>query len=189
MTRDSEQLYLLDTNILLTRFLSPAGVAEISDFMPVSIKTGGHAEQDTPTQLVRRAKTVRGELRYRMVCAPRFDYARATHHVEQRSDREFLFIGEGDCKTRPAVAFDGCADAHGERRRRGGVTFCAATRRRPSCWRKCATAKTSACEAEHFVADSFKRDDEFLARLDGAQHVQGPLARDGQPFRADCSSC
>ena len=30
------QLYLPDTNILLTRFLSHDGVAEISDFMPVS---------------------------------------------------------------------------------------------------------------------------------------------------------
>ena len=30
-----KQLYLPDTNILLTRFLSGDGVAEISDFMPV----------------------------------------------------------------------------------------------------------------------------------------------------------
>ena len=29
-----KQLYLPDTNVLLTRFLSPEGVAEISDFMP-----------------------------------------------------------------------------------------------------------------------------------------------------------
>jgi GH15 family glucan-1,4-alpha-glucosidase len=30
-----KQLYLPDSNILLTRFLAPEGVAEISDFMPV----------------------------------------------------------------------------------------------------------------------------------------------------------
>jgi GH15 family glucan-1,4-alpha-glucosidase len=30
-----KQLYLPDTNVLLTRFLSPTGVVEISDFMPV----------------------------------------------------------------------------------------------------------------------------------------------------------
>ena len=93
------QLYLVDTNILLTRFLSPEGVAEISDFMPVSIRTGANADQNVPTQLVRRAKTVRGELRYRMVCAPRFDYARASHRVDQRSDHEIVFIGEGNCST------------------------------------------------------------------------------------------
>jgi len=69
------QLYLPDTNVLLTRFLSPDGVAEVSDFMPV-VEPGG-------TQcIVRRAKTVRGELRYRMLCAPRFDYGRADHSVE-----------------------------------------------------------------------------------------------------------
>ena len=93
------QLYLVDTNILLTRFLAPDGVAEISDFMPVSIRAGSQAEQDIPTQLVRRVKTVRGELRYRMVCAPRFDYARAPHRVEQRNDHEILFVGEGGCPT------------------------------------------------------------------------------------------
>ncbi len=30
------QLYLPDTNVLLTRFMSAAGVAEISDFMPIA---------------------------------------------------------------------------------------------------------------------------------------------------------
>jgi len=81
-----KQLYLPDTNILLTRFLSNAGLAEISDFMPV---TDGHAHT-----LIRRAKTVRGEVRFRMVCDPRFDYARANHKVE-RSDGQVLFVSEG----------------------------------------------------------------------------------------------
>src|SRR5829696_6716841 len=31
----SQQLYLSDTNILLTRFLLPWGVAEVVDFMPI----------------------------------------------------------------------------------------------------------------------------------------------------------
>ena len=91
-----KQLYLLDTNILLSRFLAPEGVAEISDFMPVSLRTADHTWEDTPTQLVRRAKTVRGELQYRMVCAPRFNYARTPHKVEQRSPNEILFIAEGE---------------------------------------------------------------------------------------------
>jgi GH15 family glucan-1,4-alpha-glucosidase len=82
-----KQLYLPDSNILLTRFLSDEGVAEISDFMPIAEK--GHAHD-----LVRRAKTVRGEVRYRMVCEPRFDYARASHRVE-RKNGETLFYPEG----------------------------------------------------------------------------------------------
>ncbi|WP_458094656.1 glycoside hydrolase family 15 protein [Roseomonas sp. WA12] len=65
------QLYLPDTNVLLTRFLSHHGVAEISDFMAL-----GPAQR-----LVRRAKAVRDPMRFRMRCAPRFDYARAEHRV------------------------------------------------------------------------------------------------------------
>jgi GH15 family glucan-1,4-alpha-glucosidase len=87
-----KQLYLPDTNVLLTRFLSSDGVAELSDFMPV--EDGGQAHN-----LVRRVKTVRGEIRFRMHCDPRFDYARATHSVERRSDREVIFIGRGGAGT------------------------------------------------------------------------------------------
>ena len=36
-------------------------------------------------EVVRRAKTVRGHVRFRMVCAPRFDYARARHRIEKIS--------------------------------------------------------------------------------------------------------
>jgi GH15 family glucan-1,4-alpha-glucosidase len=80
------QIYLPDTNVLLTRFLADGGVAEISDFMPVEDAGVAH-------NLVRRAKTVRGEVRFAMRCDPRFDYARATHTVERRSDTEVLFSG------------------------------------------------------------------------------------------------
>ncbi|HEY8610736.1 MAG TPA: glycoside hydrolase family 15 protein [Roseomonas sp.] len=67
------QLYLPDTNVLLTRFLSHEGVAEISDYMALG-----------PTQrLVRRAKAVRHAMHFRMRCAPRFDYARAPHTVRE----------------------------------------------------------------------------------------------------------
>jgi GH15 family glucan-1,4-alpha-glucosidase len=87
-----KQLYLPDTNVLLTRFLSSDGVAELSDFRPV--EDGGQAHN-----LVRRVKTVRGEIRFRMHCDPRFDYARTTHLVERRSDREVIFIGRGGAGT------------------------------------------------------------------------------------------
>jgi GH15 family glucan-1,4-alpha-glucosidase len=69
-----KQLYLPDTNVLLTRFLSRHGVAEISDFMPI--------EKSHLHRLVRRVKAVRGEMRFRLECHPAFDYARAAHQVE-----------------------------------------------------------------------------------------------------------
>jgi GH15 family glucan-1,4-alpha-glucosidase len=107
-----KQLYLPDTNVLLTRFLSGDGVAELSDFMPVEDSGQAH-------NLVRRVKTVRGEIRFRMHCGPRFDYARATHSVERRSDREVLFIGRGGagtltlrlCSSVPMQLADGAAVA------------------------------------------------------------------------------
>src|SRR5262245_13124313 len=58
------QLYLPDTNVLLTRFLGVDGVAEVSDFMPA-------AEAGQAHNVVRRAKTVRGEVRFEMRCDPR----------------------------------------------------------------------------------------------------------------------
>ena len=88
-----KQMYLPDSNILLTRFLSHEGVAEVSDFMPV--EATGH---ELAHNLVRRAKTVRGEVHFRMVCEPRFDYARAPHRVEQR-DGEIVFVSQGPDKT------------------------------------------------------------------------------------------
>ena len=87
----AKQIYLPDTCVLLTRFLSQDGVAEISDFMPVE-------EVGPVHNLIRRAKTVRGEIRFRMVCQPRFDYARATHHVEQTKD-SIVFVSDGPDKT------------------------------------------------------------------------------------------
>ena len=83
-----KQIYVSDTNVLLTRFLSESGVAEISDFMPVT-------DPAQPSMLVRRVKTVRGDLEFEMVCQPAFDYARADHKVELTDDG-ILFISDDD---------------------------------------------------------------------------------------------
>jgi GH15 family glucan-1,4-alpha-glucosidase len=85
----SKQLYLPDTNVLLTRFLSQEGVSEITDFMPVE-------ELYTGKELIRRVTTVRGKVRYKLTCSPRFNYARSPHSVEVRSDHEILFVSKGE---------------------------------------------------------------------------------------------
>jgi len=101
------QLYLPDTNVLLTRFLSSEGVAEVSDFMPV------RAQRRRP-RLIRRAKTVRGEVHYRMVCEPKFDYATVGHSVDVR-EGEVLFTPEASnvpalrLRTSVPVRKRGCA--------------------------------------------------------------------------------
>lgn len=82
------QLYLPDTNILLTRFLSEEGVGEISDFMAVS------DDGSMPQALVRRVKCVRGTVSFRLVCDPRFDYGRGGHETIRRH-QDVLFVSTG----------------------------------------------------------------------------------------------
>ena len=70
------QMYLPETNVLLTRFLSTQGIAELTDFMPV-------AENGRRQRVERHIKVIRGAFTLSAVCAPRFDYARQTHRVEE----------------------------------------------------------------------------------------------------------
>jgi len=73
----SKQLYLPGTPILITRFLSADGVGEVIDFMPVA--------GDRPTdrhRLVRMVRVVRGTMRFRIDCRPRFDYGRQPHGTD-----------------------------------------------------------------------------------------------------------
>jgi GH15 family glucan-1,4-alpha-glucosidase len=74
-----KQLYFPDTNVLITRFLTPDGVAEVQDFMPIQAPGSGMHRHT----LVRRLIQVRGELRYLAEIEPRFDYGRAEHTVEE----------------------------------------------------------------------------------------------------------
>lgn len=67
-----KQLYLPDTAILITRYLSDQGVAEVMDFMPINSLEANCA-------IIRKVTTIRGKIDYKMHCCPRFDYARATH--------------------------------------------------------------------------------------------------------------
>ena len=69
----TKQLYLPDTGVLITRFLSPDGVSELQDFMPID---GG------PRRLIRRLVGVRGNIRFRLQIEPRFDYARLAPTVD-----------------------------------------------------------------------------------------------------------
>ena len=73
------QLYFPETNVLITRFLSPDGVGELQGFMPIA----RDGEERHRHRLIRRVLCVRGEMRFRMELRPRFDYAREEHTAEQ----------------------------------------------------------------------------------------------------------
>lgn len=52
----TKQLYWPDTNVLVTRFFTPDGVGEITDYMPIGAQESGHKRH----QIVRRVEVVRG---------------------------------------------------------------------------------------------------------------------------------
>src|SRR6202158_6083159 len=74
------QMYLPETNILLTRFLAEEGVAELTDYMPI----GTDGEQ--PNETLRNLTVIRGEVDFKMQCQPRFKYAMCgpTVNMEER---------------------------------------------------------------------------------------------------------
>jgi GH15 family glucan-1,4-alpha-glucosidase len=73
----SKQLYLPNTAMLITRFMTPDGVGEVQDFMPVI--------EGPPTdrhRLVRYLRVARGQMQFVVEIEPRFDYGRARHTVD-----------------------------------------------------------------------------------------------------------
>lgn len=75
--------YLPGTNVLETTFDGPSGRAVLTDAMPVH----PHAAPEAPNELVVRERLVRhllctrGSVRWRLVCAPRFDYGTFVPHL------------------------------------------------------------------------------------------------------------
>lgn len=70
-----KQFYWYQTNVLVTRFLSPGGVGEVIDFMPVGLgvqERGYH-------WLVRRVRVIRGAMDFGLKCHPAFNYACERH--------------------------------------------------------------------------------------------------------------
>lgn len=78
----NRQMYLPETNVLMTRFLRKEGVGEVLDFMPVRDEPYRGRSKQTH-EIVRVARAVRGAVTFRLECRPAFDYARAEHTVEQ----------------------------------------------------------------------------------------------------------
>src|SRR5690348_15355716 len=71
----TKQMYLPDTNVLVTRFLSTDGVGEVVDFMP------WHDSSHGAQAIVRIVRCVRGSVPFSLNCAPAFDYARQSHEL------------------------------------------------------------------------------------------------------------
>jgi pentatricopeptide repeat protein len=75
-THAIKQLYLPDTAVLVTRFMTEAGAGEVIDFMPVTGTT-----VTCRHRLVRLVRCVRGSMTFQVEIAPRFDYGRTAHQL------------------------------------------------------------------------------------------------------------
>jgi len=85
------QLYLPETNILLTRFLAEEGVAELTDYMPIE-ENGAQ-----PNEIVRKVSVIRGNVSFKMSCQPRFNYGAGRHTVRVSGGCATFFPADAGC--------------------------------------------------------------------------------------------
>lgn len=107
-----QQLYLPETNVLLTRFLHHEGVAELTDFMPVEGDEPGIRPKRH--QIIRMLSVVRGKIRFRLECRPAFNFGRDPHAVTLRQAGALFrspSMTVGLLSPVPLTALDGAAEA------------------------------------------------------------------------------
>ena len=161
-----KQLYLSETNVLLTRFLSAEGVAEVSDFMPIGIFPNDH-----PRVLVRRLKVVRGVIAFDVEFAPRFDYGRADHSIEHYDDH-ILFRSKGQDGTALRLRSEVPLTVDGD----GGAcaTFTlAAGQTAAFVMEEAVAGLASPCSAQDYVARVFKETVNFWHAWSGRAQYAG----------------
>ncbi|MFE1770740.1 glycoside hydrolase family 15 protein [Streptomyces sp. NPDC059008] len=88
-TYATKQLYLPDTAVLVTRFMTEAGAGEVVDFMPVTGTTVSARHR-----LVRMVRCVRGSMTFEIDIAPRFDYGREPHELHF-TEQGVVFASKG----------------------------------------------------------------------------------------------
>jgi GH15 family glucan-1,4-alpha-glucosidase len=113
------QLYFPDTNVLITRFLSPDGVGEMQGFMPIA----RDGEETHRHRLIRRVVCVRGEMRFRLELKPRFNYGRDEHRIDQYA-HGVVFRSRNLCLALQGTKPIACdhVDAHSEFTLKAGET-------------------------------------------------------------------
>ena len=77
----SEQSYEPLSNVLVTRFVTASGGAEVVDFMPAYTEVGARGGLYHP-ELYRGIRGLWGEVPFRVVCDPRPDYGRVRPAVD-----------------------------------------------------------------------------------------------------------
>ncbi|KAI8142928.1 glycoside hydrolase family 15 protein [Fennellomyces sp. T-0311] len=93
----NKQQYMPKSNVLVTRFLSDEGVAEVIDYMHRPESNQRLSSKPLLPWIIRRVSIVRGSVRIKMECYPAFNYAMDEHTTKlQPHDDERYFT----CKER-----------------------------------------------------------------------------------------
>ena len=87
------QMYVPDTNVLVTNWLALQGSAELTDLMPHP-----HLDDQVHCTLIRRIRATRGTVRFHLKCRPRLDYARALPEARAAASG-VVFGNEGNTAT------------------------------------------------------------------------------------------
>ena len=107
----NRQMYMPETNVLLTRFLRSEGVGEVIDFMPV--RENKEEQSDwVMHEIVRIARAVRGAVRFQLECSPAFNFARTPHKASsteggvlfETATDKMVLLGPGDWRINDGVA-------------------------------------------------------------------------------------
>ncbi len=77
-----QQLYLPETNVLLTHFLLHDGIVELTDFIPVECDES--AIRPKVHQIIQIMSVVRGRIRFRLECRQAFNFSRDAYRVMVR---------------------------------------------------------------------------------------------------------
>jgi GH15 family glucan-1,4-alpha-glucosidase len=103
------QMYVPETNILITRWMSLEGSVEVTDFMPHP-----EVESRVPASLVRRVRVQRGSVRIHACCRPRLNYALSVPDTDAYGDSVVFHDGSQSLRlgaTVPLTHGDGEASA------------------------------------------------------------------------------
>jgi GH15 family glucan-1,4-alpha-glucosidase len=93
------QMYVPESNVLLTRWLGVHESAEITDLMPVPL-----GEKD-PSRVIRRVAVTRGEVSFKLKCWPRLDYGRRKPKMSVKKGRAYFQCGDFTLRLSGPVEF------------------------------------------------------------------------------------
>jgi GH15 family glucan-1,4-alpha-glucosidase len=112
----STRAYVPDTNVLVTTFVTPTGVLELTDCMPVERTDPSKPRGvEAHAAIMRRARCTAGEVEARLRIAPRFEYGGFVPRFRQTSPYTADIVGGADAlyvhSSRPVEATDAAITA------------------------------------------------------------------------------